>query len=378
MMLRPAVVTALVNLAVRPDSLRSRTLTCCTAPVVPPPNDEPPMTWLRNGTRLGYGVNAELGTVPEMVSWDGQTMGPLPLPDVLVLMDMERFPTMSKARKACRRGSILVNGVEGRCITTATAGDLLETQSRIAPGFTPRGHAPFPLDVLYEDDFLAVVFKPAGVCTHPPAGGAPGGSMRTAIMHALKPPPVGTPGAMYRPHCCHRLDKPTSGLLLCAKSKPSLLGIQKAFAERTVKKRYEAIVCGHVEGDEGFIDSPVDDKAAQTEWRVLRRCRSLKLGGGHITHLSLAPRTGRTHQLRIHCADVLGCAILGDKKYGVECVGSGLFLAALELTLAHPDRPEGAPPLHVRADAPRKFGDLLSREDERWWKLSAESQSVKE
>jgi 23S rRNA pseudouridine1911/1915/1917 synthase len=169
------------------------------------------MTWLRNGTRLGYGVHASLGTVPASIAT------PTPLPEVLVVIDPERFPSMSRARKACRRGSVLVDGAEGRCITTARAGDHLELQARIAPGFTPRGKPPFALDVLFEDDALAVVFKPSGVCTHPPPGGAPGGSMRTAVMHALRPPPVGTCAVLYRPHIVHRLDKPTSGLLLCAK-----------------------------------------------------------------------------------------------------------------------------------------------------------------
>ena len=330
-----------------------------------PPTAE--ISWLRNGTRLGYAVHAELGVVPESTDATGT-----PLPEVLVVMDAERFPSMSRARKACRRGTVLVNGAEGRCITRARAGDRLALQARVAPGFTPRGRAPFPVEVLFEDDSLAVVLKPAGVCTHPPPGGAPGGSMRTAVMHALQPPPVGTTGALYRPHCVHRLDRPTSGLLLCAKTKPSLMALSQAFRERTVRKRYEAIVSGEVMGDDGLIDSPIDGRSAQTAWRVLRRVRSLRLGGGHVTHLSLSPRTGRTHQLRIHCAEVLGCAIVGDKTYGGECVGNGLFLAALELTLDHPDRPPGAPPLHVSSTAPRKFGELLTREDDRWTRLGSE------
>ena len=92
-------------------------------------------------------VHAELG-VPESIA------AATPLPEVLVAIDPERFPSMSRARKACRRGSVLVNGMEGRCITTARAGDVLSLQSRVAPGFTPRGRAPFPVDVLFEDDAM--------------------------------------------------------------------------------------------------------------------------------------------------------------------------------------------------------------------------------
>ena len=123
-----------------------------------------PTSWLRNGTRLGYAVHAELGVVPTSMSVA------TPLPEVLVAIDPERYPSMSRARKACRRGCILVNGIEARCITTARSGDALSLQARVTPGFAPRGHAPFPLEVLFEDDAMAVVLKPAGVCTHPPPG----------------------------------------------------------------------------------------------------------------------------------------------------------------------------------------------------------------
>ena len=354
-------VAASVALLLPQPQPRHPRIACCATTASSPIATE--IAFLRKGTRLGYAVHADLGSVPSSID------KPTPLPDVLTQIDGERFPSMSRARKACRRGTVLVNGVEGRCITNAVAGDLLSLQSRVAPGFTPRGRAPFPVDVLYEDDSLAVVFKPAGVCTHPPPGGSPGGSMRTAIMHALKPPPMGTPGALYRPHCVHRLDRPTSGLLLCAKTKQSLLSLNAAFRLRRVSKRYEAIVCGYVEGESGDIDHEIDGREAQTSWKVLSRARSLRVGGGHVTHLSLSPRTGRTHQLRKHCSEVLKCPILGDKAYGGEDVGSGLFLAALELTFDHP---EEEAPVHVHADAPKKFGDLLAREHERWERLGDE------
>ena len=335
------------------------------SPLCPPPRTAPFFMEMSDGSRDGYAVVATY-TVPDSIAPS------TPLPELLCAIDAEKFPSMSRARKSCRRGEAIINGREGRCISVGSPGDTITLQARVAPGFQPRGKAPFDLDVVYEDDAVAVVYKPAGVVTHPPPGGAVGGSMRTAIMHALKPPPVGTAGALYRPHAVHRLDKPTSGLLLCAKTKPALVHLQRSFEARLVHKRYSAVVSGYVEGEEGEIDYDVDGKHAATSWRVVRRARSLKLGGSHLTQLSLFPKTGRTHQLRIHCAEVLRCSIVGDKAYGGEDVGRGLFLSACELSLPHPSRAEGDEPLHVEVDPPAKFGDLLRHEHDRWSRLSGE------
>jgi len=314
-----------------------------------------------SAVRPGYAIKAHYAVPPTVQPGS-------PLPEVLLACDEDLFPTLSRARKYLRRGAIIVNGAEARCISTASPGDMIELQERTAPGFMPRGKPPFPVEIVYDCNSFAIVFKPAGVVTHPPPGGATGSqSMRTAIQYALTAPPIGMPGALYRPHLCHRLDKPTSGLLVCAKTKPALLALNRAFAERRVAKRYHAIVGGAVVGEHGRIELALDGKSAVTTWRVLRRARSLRVGGGHLTSLELCPLTGRTHQLRRHCAEALGCPILGDKEHGGEDVGSGLYLAALGLSFVHPD--DGAP-VTVEAPEPRKFGELLRREHERWGRLS--------
>ena len=217
-------------------------------------SEQPPQPEVRrDGTRPGYEIIKTL-SVPE----DGAVPPDTPLPEALTLLDAAAFPSMSRARKSCRRGAVIVNGREGRCLTAVGPGDAIALQERRSPGFTPRGKPPFPVPILFEDEHLAVVLKPAGVVTHPTRGGAAGSrSMRTAVMHALAPPPEGTPGALYRPHLVHRLDKPTSGLMLCAKTKPALLALSKGFAQRRIKKQYRAVVCGRVRGDAGEVGASV-------------------------------------------------------------------------------------------------------------------------
>ena len=160
---------------------------------------------------------------------------------------------------------------------------------------------------------------------------------------------------------------------MCAKTKPVLVALQRAFTERRIKKTYIAIVAGDVRGDAGEIDADLDDKSAVTGWEVRRRARSLKLG--HITELVLSPRTGRTHQLRRHCAEVLGCPIVGDTAYGGASVGSGLFLCACSLELEHPAW-AGGPPLRVECEPPEKHESLLRREQQRWERLGVEASAA--
>ena len=347
-------------LLVVPTGLLLPRLPACRAPV---------SVCMREGTRPGSEV-VHSYAVPADASWSAET----PLPEALLLLDPVAFPSLSRARKSCRRGGVLVNGREARCINSVDPGDVVELQQRTAPGFSPRGKPPFNVTVLLEDDHLAVVLKPAGVVTHPPPGGATGSrSMRTAIMHALQPPPPGTLGALYRPHLVHRLDKPTSGLMLCAKTKPALIALSAAFAERTIHKHYVAIVCGRIAEDSGEVDAPIDGKRAVTRWNVTGRHRSLRLGGGHLTSVELFPQTGRTHQLRRHCAEQLGCPMVGDTAYGGEDAGSGLLLSAVGLEFGHPAAATDAPRrVAVAAEEPTKFAALRRCEHARWLSFHGE------
>lgn len=320
-----------------------------------------------SATRPDFAVHHE-AIVPDAVS------SSTPLPAVLTTIDPQRFPTLSQARKSLRRGFVLINGVRSGCGSTASPGDVVALQERVAVGAAQqRGTAPFALDIVYEDGSLGIVVKPAGVCTHPPKDGddrrrigADGGNtMRTAVGFALRPPAVGTRQVLYRPHVCHRLDRLTSGLLLCAKTYPALVALRRGFAERTIHKEYRAVVGGSVDGDEGTIDAPLLDSrgewvSAVTQWRVLSRARSDALPGGDLTELALWPKTGRTHQLRRHAAEILKAPIVGDTKYGGADAGAGLFLAAIGLRFPHPERE--AEEVRVAIDPPPQFEELLRPE----------------
>jgi tRNA pseudouridine65 synthase/23S rRNA pseudouridine1911/1915/1917 synthase len=175
------------------------------------------------------------------------------------------------------------------------------------------------LPVIYEDDHFAAVNKPAGFVVH-----GKGVSIRAALPFCLTPPRKGTWAVIRRPIGVHRLDKPTSGILLCAKTRPAMVELARQFSHRVVKKTYLAIINGiplestetSISSRQAFemgvdvdpnnsatwqvIDHPLDGKSSVTVWRKLRRVESLKATDGNLTLVELKPKTGRFHQLRRH------------------------------------------------------------------------------
>lgn len=193
--------------------------------------------------------------------------------------------------------------------------------------------------IVYEDGDILVIDKPSGLVVHPGSaikqGTLVNGLIRyTADLSDINP---------SRPGIVHRLDKDTSGLMVIAKNNPAHLYLLKQFARHRIKKKYIALVQGVVELDEGIIDLPIgrhkkdfrrqavrfiDSKKAVTRYRVLKRFKEATL-------LELLPRTGRTHQLRVHLAHI-GYPILGDVKYGKKADFPRLALHAAELGFFHP------------------------------------------
>lgn len=196
------------------------------------------------------------------------------------------------------------------------------------------------MEAIYEDDDVMVLNKPAGMLTH--AKGAIsqeftlGEYMRSRTTDGLE---------TNRPGIVHRLDRDTSGVIIAAKSPEAKRWLQKQFSTRKVKKTYIALVQGHPKQDEALIQLPIErnpkkpqmfrvggnGKPAETTYRTLATYK-------HATLVELKPRTGRTHQLRVHM-HYLGCPIVGDPVYGVlEPALGRMFLHAAQLELTLPSR----------------------------------------
>ena len=210
------------------------------------------------------------------------------------------------------------------------------------------------------------VDKPAGIVVYANRGGGHGMmTVRAAITFAVKPSRPGTYSILRRPQPVHRLDKATSGLLLIAKTKPSMINLSYQFRDRKIKKTYTAIVNGipppgdaisaveahrlGVDVDPGvngkdewqIIDHALDEKSAVTVWKVIKSSKSIHARDNVLTSIELKPKTGRFHQLRRHMSWVLDCPIAGDDKYdgggdAMRLRGEGLHLCSNKVTLEHP------------------------------------------
>lgn len=293
----------------------------------------------------------------------------LPLPAALQVLDPELFPSASRARKYCRKRRVSVNGAEASCSVRVRPGDSVEWREK-----KPRVLNPDDLPVLLEDDHLAVVRKPRGMIMHGKDRGEPGqrqGTDSYALSLAAGLPlvlrPSAAAGALPSAVAVHRLDLKVEGLVVCAKTERAQACLHAAFQARRVRKTYQAIVLGDPGAERGVVERPLEElcgarrlQSAVTEWEVTARSaiESRRQGVRPLSLLRLRPETGRTHQLRRHCAEALGCPIVGDMRYGGPLLWfKRLFLCATELAFEHPTTGE---PLHIVTDAPPAFGELLS------------------
>lgn len=197
------------------------------------------------------------------------------------------------------------------------------------------------IDIVYQDDQLAVINKKQGMVTHPCAG-TPNGTLVNAIMYHIKD--LSAINGVYRPGIVHRLDKDTSGLIVIAKTNEAHLSLAKQIGEKTAGRYYLALVCGNIKEDSGVIDAPIARNPKDRKKMAIvangRRAVSrffVKERFGDYTLVEFKLETGRTHQIRVH-AKHINHPVVGDIVYGKKDDFGlhGQLLHAYKLELTHP------------------------------------------
>jgi 23S rRNA pseudouridine1911/1915/1917 synthase len=246
----------------------------------------------------------------------------------------------AEAQRAIAAGDVLVDGERRPKSTRLEGGERIRVDLARVRALEPEGP---PVEVRWRDEHLAVVSKPAGVPTHPTEGRRTGSLVNRLLGMGL---PLAGSGDPLRPGIVHRLDAGTSGLLVVALDEPARAGLAEQFRRHAVRRRYLALVRGVVADQRFVVDAPLGrsgarirldaaaGRQAETAFEVAERF-------GRATLLEAAPRTGRTHQIRVHLASI-GHPILGDARYGGggdEARALGLrrpFLHSWRLALEHP------------------------------------------
>jgi 23S rRNA pseudouridine1911/1915/1917 synthase len=273
----------------------------------------------------------------------------------------------SQAHRWIVAGQVEVNGQSSRASARVKTGDAIEA-TPLEPVVSELGPEDIPLVVLYEDDDLIVVDKPAGLVMHP-GPGHPNGTLVNALLHHCEGALAGI-GGVLRPGIVHRLDIGTSGVLVVAKSDIAHTALAEQFHDHSIEREYRALVRGLPGADAGRVDRPIGrhprdrkrmsvrfrrGREAHTAWQVLRRFPS-----SNRTWLSIAPETGRTHQIRVHLASA-GLPIVGDPVYGRGKRGeTELTRPALHAQLLGFDHPSSGEHLRFEAPLPEDLAQLLT------------------
>lgn len=265
------------------------------------------------------------------------------------------LPSRKQARKALSSGSLTLNGEPASSARFVRPGDSLVLTISDAPRLPVLD---LPLEVVYEDRWLAVVHKPAGIHVR----GNHARTLHRALRHNLSISPE--PDALPDPDPVHRIDFRTRGLVLVARTAAARARLGDLFETRQIFKRYRALLVGDLQQDSGRIDAPIDGRDAVSRWQVVSRSRSVHCDT--LTTVDLFPETGRTHQLRRHMVS-LGHPILGDDLYHTGQIyrSNGLFLCATDQRFRHPFTDAL---VMASIPEPEKFAAHRARETRRWEK----------
>jgi 23S rRNA pseudouridine1911/1915/1917 synthase len=279
----------------------------------------------------------------------------------------------SQARRWIDEDRVRVNGQALAASRRVEVGDAVDAipPEPISSKVTPEA---IPLTVLYEDEDVIVVDKPAGMVVHP-APGHPGGTLVNALLHHCTT--LAGIGGVLRPGIVHRLDRGTSGVLAVAKNDAAHNGLARQFHDHSVDRLYRALVRGTPREDEGRVDLPIGrhtrdrkrmsvrarvGREAHTAWRVVHR-----FAVSDRSWLEVSLETGRTHQIRVHLA-AAGLPIVGDPVYGTKgrsAPGSEFGRPALHAERLGFTHPRSGARLRFEAPLPADLADLLAKLERR-------------
>ena len=255
----------------------------------------------------------------------------------------EPIATKSALKKALKKNLLTVNGIPARTATLIRGGELICFYPKAS---TTKKHKEIDLKlkVLFEDDYLAAVEKPAGILVSGNSFKTVANALKNNLENGQKAQPV------------HRLDYPTTGVLLIGKTASSIRALNKLFVDKKISKTYYAVTMGSVLKEIGHLNSPVDGKEALTEYKILTHVPSERFE--QLNLVKLNPQTGRKHQLRVQLSQA-GSSILGDPQYSPEqfiLKGKGMYLHAHSIEFIHPFTGEK---LNLKAPLPEKFTKLF-------------------
>ena len=296
-----------------------------------------------------------------------------------------RLESVSRARvqEMIAEGKVLVNDAPAKASLKLRGGERIRVLGEAQRAPLKAIAEEIPLDIVHEDNDLAVINKPAGMMVHAGAGASDDarnrGTLVNALLHHLGR--LSGVGGALRPGIVHRLDKETSGFILVAKNDDAHRKLSAQFAAREVKKKYVALVHGWVKKDSGTLAQSISrdrvrrtrmttrlegGRAAVTHYRVVRR---LDTKFGKFTLLDVKIDTGRTHQIRVHVG-AMGHPVVGDTMYGAPKQARGKtaviglsrnFLHAAELEFQHP---RSGAVIALKSDLPEELREFLRKVEE--------------